>query len=196
MDKSIIEQELDNVIATLDVEDERTKEYSTAVNNATRLHNMLTNEEDLELKKQRGVLDEELRRKQQDLDEQKFGWEKLKWKADIEQKELDREVEKERINNQHEERMAEIRVNQLKAENEKSVLEQNKIKSEREFKSNRRRDWLMFGGKVLLFGTSVVLSVCMHKDELRYERDEHGIIPNKCKKYDDVVTKMSETILK
>ena len=46
MDKSIIEQELADVIATLDAEDERTKEYSTAVNNATRLHNMLTNEED------------------------------------------------------------------------------------------------------------------------------------------------------
>jgi hypothetical protein len=92
--------------------------------------------------------------------------------------------------------MAEINVNRIKAENEQEILKQNQIKAEREFKANRRRDWLIFGSKVMLFTASIVLSVCMHKDELRFERDENGIIPKRCKAYDDTVTKMSEIIMK
>lgn len=196
MDKSIVEQGLSNTISKLETEDTKSKEYSQLVNNATKLQGMLINDEELELKKSRAIVDEALRREELGLNEKKLKFEKTKFEADQEEKKLDREVEIQRMNNQHEEKMAEIEVNRIKAINEKTILEQNQVKADREFKANRRRDWLIFGGKALLFGTSIVLSVCMHKDELRFERDENGIIPKPCKTYDDTVTKMSEMIMK
>ena len=191
MDENVVRDEVETILRNLDLDnlDETTKEYSLAVTNVSKLHGILMNEEDLELKKSRNKFDEDIRTQQ-------LEFEKKKWRKDIEQKILDRELDRQRLEQQHQERMAEIEVNRIKAENEKVILEQNQTKEERKFKSERRRDWLIFGGKALMLFTIVGLNVLMHKDELRFEREENGIVPQRCKTYDAVMNKAAEAVLK
>lgn len=200
MDKSGIKQEVDAILINLennlDSLDESSKEYSQAVNNASKLQQMIINEEDLELKKSRNAFDESIRKKQITIEKDKLAFERDKFNYECNSKELDRELERERLNNQHIERMAEIEVNRIKAENEKTILIQNQIKAEKEFKANRRRDWLIFGGKTLSLFLIVGINVLMHRDELIFERDDNGIVPSRCKTYDAVVNKAAETVLK
>ena len=203
MDKDNIVDEINGIVANLDVEDERSKEYTIMVNNMSKLHQIMVNDQEFDLKKDQKEFEQGIRKDQLELDKKKLKLEKDKAQLEREKFEedklknaMDHDIEETRINNQHIERMAEIEVNRIKAENEKKILEQAQIKSEREFKANRRRDWLTFGGKALMLFMIVGVNVLMHKDELRFERDENGIIPQRCKTYDAITNKAAEMVMK
>ena len=203
MDKDNIVGEINGIVANLDIEDERSKEYTIMVNNMSKLHQIMVNDQEFDLKKDQKEFEQGIRKDQLDLDKRKHKLEKDRLQLDREKFEEDklrdamnRDIEKTRLNNQHIEKMAEIEVNRIKAENEKKILEQGQIKSEREFKANRRRDWLTFGGKALMLFMIVGVNVLMHKDELRFERDENGIIPQRCKTYDAITNKAAEMVMK
>ncbi len=203
MDKDNIVGEINGIVANLDAEDETSKEYTIMVNNMSKLHQIMVNDQEFDLKKDQKEFEQGIRKDQLDLDKRKHKLEKDRLQLDREKFEEDklrdamnRDIEKTRLNNQHIEKMAEIEVNRIKAENEKKILEQGQIKSEREFKANRRRDWLTFGGKALMLFMIVGVNVLMHKDELRFERDENGIIPQRCKTYDAITNKAAEMVMK
>lgn len=187
MDKSLIEQEVEVILTNfehdLDEQDETTKEYGVTVNNISKLHNVLVNEKDIALKEKRNAFDEEIRREQLDLDKKKF-------KNDVKQKELDRELEKLRLDNQHQERMAELRVNEKKADNERIILEQNQKKAEQEFKANRRRDYIILGTKGLLFIGGMIFYGKIIKDEIKFERVENGISTPRIKEGNSMLDKI------
>lgn len=189
MDTSTITKEVENLIKALDNLDSYEKDYAVTVNNIHKLNQIKIGNDDLELKKQKNEFDMRIREGELNLSKKKF-------KSDIEQKNLDRALEAERIRNQHEERMAEIKVNQLKAENERISLEQNQIKSDREFKSNRRKDWLQFGGKMTMLALIVISNILMHKDEISFEREENGIVPRRCSTYNALVGKAAEMVMR
>lgn len=193
MDISGIQNELDtivsNMVQDLDNLDETTKEYSVMVNNISKLQTIIISEKDSSLKEQRNTFDEDIRNRQLKLEKDKF-------KAEQFNKAADREIELTKITKQHEEKMAEIKLNTIKAENEKKILEQNAIKAEREFKLTRTREWLMFGGKLLMLGTIVGINLLMHRDELNFERKENGIVPKRCNGYDAIINKASEIVMK
>jgi len=203
MDKDNIVGEINGIVTNLDIEDERSKEYTIMVNNMSKLHQIMVNDQEFDLKKDQKEFEQGIRKDQLDLDKRKHKLEKDRLQLDREKfeedklrDEMNRDIEKTRLNNQHIEKMAEIEVNRIKAENEKKILEQGQIKSEREFKANRRRDWLTFGGKALMLFMIVGVNVLMHKDELRFERDENGIIPQRCKTYDAITNKAAEMVMK
>lgn len=197
MDKDFLEQEVGDVLTNLEAKlnDETSDEYARAVVNVTRLHKILSDERDYKLKESRNKFDEETRKDQLELDKNKFEFEKRKFEQECDDKSKDRDLDSKRIDYQHEERMAEIKVNQIKAENERTILEQNQIKSEREFKASRRRDWIILGSKIFTGLLLTSVAVLMHKDEIRFERDENGIVPQRCKTYDAIVNKASEMVL-
>ena len=198
INKENLDLEVNNIVDGLGVSgvDSETKEYTVRVNNAVKLQQMSNAIDEHELKVSRDIFDRKIREDQINLDIKKFEQDVKNKENDILERKLDRELDERKLEYQHQERMAEIEVNRIKAENEKKILEQNQIKSEREFKLNRLRDWLMFGGKALLFFGVVGLNVLMHKDEIRLEREDHGIVPSRCKGYDAVMNKAAEVVLK
>ena len=189
METNGIVKEVEDAVEKLMETDASSKEYTILVNNIAKLHQVTISNKDFELKENKNAFDDALRIKQFELEKDKF-------KSDVEQKALTRELDAKRLEYQHEERMAEIKVNQMKAENEKKILEQNQIREEREFKSNRRRDWITFGGKCLMLLAIVGLNVLMHKDELSFEREENGIVPRRCGTYNTVVGRASEMVMR
>ena len=180
---------MENVVGNLNDKDEDTAEYSRAVNNASKLQQMALNVAEFEEKKRRSSFDEDLRVKQ-------FKLEKKKCDEDIRQKDESRELDKQRVENQHIEKMKELEIAELKLKNENIVLTESQKKTERDFKLRKREFWAGIAVKIGLTALTLFLYTMMHKDELTYERSENGIVPNRCKGYDDVMIKASQTILK
>jgi hypothetical protein len=194
---------MENVVGNLYSKDEDTAEYSRAVNNASKLQQMAMATDEFEEKVRRNAFDEEMRTKQ-------FNFEKAKFKDSKEQKIIDRgfeerrtqleerkvDLDQQRIDNQHQERMKELEITEKKLDNERVILEETQKKSKRESKYRTLEFWVGTGVKVLLTVGTLFLYAMMHKDELTFERSEHGLVPHRCKTYDDVMIKASQTILK
>lgn len=203
IDSKDITTELENVIGDLDNMNEAEAEYSRAVSNASKLHQMAINTEDFNERIRRNAFDEEIRTKQFNLEKKKYNDSKV-------QKDIDRQfeerrvqleerkigIEQQRIDNQHEERMKELEITELKLKNEHMILEENHRRAKKESKWKSVEFWVGVGVKVVLGAGSMFLYAMMHKDELTFERAEHGLVPHRCKTYDDVMIKASQTILK
>lgn len=178
MDKSKFETEMGSVLDSLGNLDATSKEYAQALSNLGKLHQMLIDESDMDLKIKRNSSDEDIRKMQIELEKEKLN------------------LEKEKTKNQHEEKMAEIEVNRIKAENENLSIKQGQVDRKKEHKEKQITNVLLFAGKLIIGGALIATQVCMHKDELNYERGDNGIIPKSCKTYDAVVTRASEGLLR
>ncbi len=189
MDNKDIITEMENVVGNLDSKDEDTAEYSRAVNNASKLQQMALNLDEFEEKKRRNTFDEKMRVKQ-------FNLEKRKFEEDIRLKDDSRLLDEQRVNNQHIEKMKELEIAELKLKNENIVLTESQKKTERDFKLRKIEFWAGTAVKIGLTALTLFLYTMMHKDELTFERSENGLVPNRCKGYDDVMIKASQTILK
>lgn len=178
MDKQKITKEVNQLIDNLDGEDERTKEYQSIITNAKILHQIECNQDELDLKKSRDDFDRKFRLKQ-------FNFEKKKFENDI-----------VKMNQQHDERMAEIEVNRIKAENEKTILKQNQMKLDHEFKSKARHDRFELGVKIFGIGVLCFVTIWMYNDTVQFERVENGILPKKATGFTSTIGRVFETIIR
>ena len=133
MDRKALNDEVSNLIANLPNEDETTKEYAQTVNAIVKLSEVSNKDRESDLKESRDDFDRKLRKSQ-------LNFEKAKHSDDMEEKRLTREFEAKRLEYQHEETMARLNIEELKAKNEETILKQNQEKAEREFKSNKLKD--------------------------------------------------------
>lgn len=145
-----------------------------------------------------------------DLAEKKLRFEKDKYKEDINQKKLDRRLEgvklnteRQKIANQHNERMAELEVLQAKEENERLKLENENLMlkkqiedNERNYKSAKRRDICMTIGKIVGITAIAAINLWAYFDGIKFERIENGILPQKVKGYSSNLLKSQELIMK
>lgn len=185
--------EVDNLVG---ISDDTSDEYKKAINNVHKLSQVVSQQEDLNLKREKNADDDKYRNSQ-------LNFEKRKWKDELVEREKDRQLnrdkldlERDRMEFQHAERMEELKIEHIKAENEKAVLEQQKKKSSKEF-------WLNVLGKVGLTiikvgGTALIVyaNVKLHANEIYLERKDNAIIPNKCKVYSSNMDRLAEGFLK
>lgn len=185
--------EVDNLVG---ISDDTSDEYKKAINNVHKLSQVVSQQEDLNLKREKNSDDDKYRNSQ-------LNFEKKKWKDELVEREKDRQLnrdkldlERDRMEFQHAERMEELKIEHIKAENEKTMLEQQKKKSSKEF-------WLNVLGKVGLTiikvgGTALIVyaNVKLHANEIYLERKDNAIIPNKCKVYSSNMDRLAEGFLK
>lgn len=185
--------EVDNLVG---ISDDTSDEYKKAINNVHKLSQVVSQQEDLNLKREKNADDDKYRNSQ-------LNFEKRKWKDELVEREKDRQLnrdkldlERDRMEFQHAERMEELKIEHIKAENEKAVLEQQKKKSSKEF-------WLNVLGKVGLTiikvgGTALIVyaNVKLHANEIYLERKDNAIIPNRCKVYSSNMDRLAEGFLK
>lgn len=185
--------EVDNLVG---ISDDTSDEYKKAINNVHKLSQVVSQQEDLNLKREKNSDDDKYRNSQ-------LNFEKKKWKDELVEREKDRQLnrdklylERDKMEFQHAERMEELKINRIKAENEKAILEQQKKKSSKEF-------WLNVLGKVGLTiikvgGTALIVyaNVKLHANEIYLERKDNAIIPNKCKVYSGNMDRLAEGFLK
>lgn len=181
-----LETEVDNLIGE---SDDSSDEYKRYINNVHKLSQVVSTQEDLRLREDKQNKDEKFRRDQLKFDKQKHA-------DDIYQKEQDRILDHDRMEYQHAERMEELKINRIKAENEKTILEEQKKKSSREFKLGILKESLIFTAKIACIGAIVVVNMYAHANELHFERVENGIVPARCKGYDATMNKMAEVFMK
>lgn len=185
--------EVDNLVG---ISDDTSDEYKKAINNVSKLSQVVSQQEDLNLKREKNSDDDKYRNSQ-------LNFEKRKWKDELVEREKDRQLNREKLDLerdkmefQHMERMEELKIEHIKAENEKTVLEQQKKKSSKEF-------WLNVLGKVGLTiikvgGTALIVyaNVKLHANEIYLERKDNAIIPNRCKVYSSNMDRLAEGFLK
>lgn len=188
-----LEIEVDNLVG---ISDDTSDEYKKAINNVNKLSQVVSQQEDLNLKREKNSDDDKYRNSQ-------LNFEKRKWKDELVEREKDRQLNREKLDLerdkmefQHAERMEELKIEHIKAENEKTILEQQKKKSSKEF-------WLNVLGKVGLTiikvgGTALIVyaNVKLHANEIYLERKDNAIIPNKCKVYSSNMDRLAEGFLK
>lgn len=178
--------EVDNLTG---ISDDTSDEYKVTINNVHKLNQVVTSQEDLRLREEKQNKDEVFRRDQLKFD-------KKKHTDEMDQRDKDRDLDRDRMEYQHQERMEEIKVNRIKAENEKTILEEQKKKSSREFKLAMVKEGLLFFGKAACVTGIIVANMYAHANELHFERVENGIVPARCKGYDATMNKMAEVFLK
>ena len=180
MDTSKLEKELETEVDNfVGISDDTSDEYKAALNTVHKLNQVVTSQVDLNLKKEKQDSDDKFRNEQ-------LKFEKRKHKDDLDERQKDR----------HREKMEELKINRLKAENEAKVLDEQKKKSSREFKVTLVKEGLMFLGKVTAVGGILAVSMLAHANELHFERVENGIVPSRCKGYDATMNKMAEVFIK
>ena len=190
MDTSILLKELENEVSNLKGEqDDTSDEYKRYINNVHKLNQIVTSQEDLRLKEDKQNADEKFRRAQ-------LKFEKDKHEDEMSQRDKDRDIDRERMNNQHAERMEELKINRIKAENEQKILDEQKKKASREFKLLMAKEGLLFVGKVACVAGILVCNMYAHANELHFERVENNILPPRCKGYDATMNKMAEAFMK
>lgn len=187
MDRKALNDEVSNLIANLPNEDETTKEYAQTVNAIVKLSEVSNKDRESDLKESRDDFDRKFRKSQ-------LNFEKTKHSDDMEEKRLSREFEEKRLEYQHEETMARLNIEEIKAKNEETILKQNQEKAEKEFKSNRLKDILIFGGKVIMIGTIAIVYIKLSKDEMRLERVDMGILPPRSKNSNSMIGKLFSMI--
>lgn len=184
--KHELEVECSNLIG---IDDDTSDEYKKTINNVHKLSQVVSQQEDLNLKKEKNDSDNKYRDAQ-------LKFEKKKHADEMSERQADRDLDRERMEQQHRERMAELKINQIKAENEQAILEQQKKKSSREFWLNLAEKVFIFGAKA--FGTYLIVrtNVRLHANEIYCERHDNGMVPNKCKVYAANMDKMAEGFMK
>lgn len=190
MDTSKLEKELvteiDNFVG---ISDDTSDEYKTTLNTVHKLNQIVTSQEDLNLRKEKQDSDNKFR------DEQ-LKFEKRKHKDELDERQKDRILDETREENRHREKMEELRINRLKAENEAKVLEEQKKKSSHEFRVILVKEGLLFLGKCAAVGGIIAVNMLAHANELHFERVENNIVPPRCKGYDATMNKMAEVFIK
>lgn len=190
MDTSKLEKELETEVDNfVGISDDTSDEYKAALNTVQRLNQIVTSQEDLNLKKEKQDSDDKFRNEQ-------LKFEKKKHKDDLDERQKDRDLDETRERNRHQEKMEELRINRLKTENESKVLDEQKKKSSREFKMMLVKEGLLFLGKTVAVGGIIVANLFAHANELHFERVENGIVPSRCKGYDATMNKMAEVFIK
>lgn len=190
MDTSDLRKELVTEVSNLrGISDDTSDEYRHTVNNVSKLNQVVTSQEDLRIKEDKQNKDEVFRRDQLKFD-------KKKHTDDMNQRDKDRVLDEKRMEYQHQERMEEIKVNRIKAENEKVILEEQKKKSSREFKIAIAKETLLFLAKTACVTGILIVNMYAHANELHFERVENNIVPARCKGYDATMNKMAEVFLK
>lgn len=190
MDTSDLVKELETEVSNFTgISDDTSDEYKAALNSVHKLNQIVATQEDLRLKEDKQNKDELFRR-----DQLKF--EKRKHADEMAQKDKDRILDEKKLEHQHQERMEELRINRVKAENEQKILEEQKKKSSRDFKLMMIKEGLLFVGKVACVTGIIVCNMYAHANELHFERVENGIVPPRCKGYDATMNKMAEVFMK
>lgn len=184
-----VEAILDNLPGLLSERDESSKEYSTAVNNATRLNNILLSQREIDEKVSQNKITNDLKERQ--------------FQEDIKQKsienDLDRakfKLEETKVNNQHEERMKEIENERLKLRNENIMLELNLDEKKREFKAKRRSDIIGMITKVLVGGGAIAGNIALALWEIHLERVDNGLVPKRVNTYQGNINKGTDVFTK
>lgn len=192
--------EVDNLVG---ISDDTSDEYKKAINNVHKLSQVVSQQEDLNLKREKNSDDDKYRNSQLNFEKRKWKEELLEREKDRVEREKDRQLnrekldlERDKMDFQHAERMEELKIEHIKAENEKTILEQQKKKSSKEF-------WLNVLGKVGLTiikvgGTALIVyaNVKLHANEIYLERKDNAIIPNRCKVYSSNMDRLAEGFLK
>ena len=97
------------------------------------------------------------------------------------EKKMDRLMDGARIKYQHQEHMEELRIREKEADNQRILLEQNQTKMEHEFKMNKITQGFIFGGKLVLIGVVGFVFWKVFNKELKFEYEDNGITPSRCK---------------
>ncbi len=192
-DKSIVLTEVEDVLENLardNLTDETKEEYTRAVDNMSKLHNISIKERETDLKESQAEFEKE--KYIDSLKEKEENRKIEKEKINLEREKID--LEREKIRNQHIERLEENEINRIKAENEQRMLKLNQIKAEQEFKVKKRNDWIIFGLKFVGIATVVGVNAALCLNELKLERIENGLIPKPCKTYDSNIAKQAEIL--
>ena len=170
MDSDLFEQEVHTVLRNIDLSalDETSKEYTVTVNNASKLHSMLINEREIVLKEGKDDFDKKIRNKQ-------LNFEKQKHDDEMREKKMDRLMDGARIKYQQ------LRIREKEADNQRILLEQNQTKMEHEFKMNKITQGFIFGGKLVLIGVVGFVYWKVFNKELKFEYEDNGITPSRCK---------------
>lgn len=190
MDTEKLAKELEIEVGNLrGISDDTSDEYKRTINNVHKLSQVVSQQDDLNLKREKNISDDKYRNSQ-------LRFEKKKHEDELSEREADRELDRERMNQQHQERMEELKINRIKAENEKTVLEQQKKKSTREFWLGIAKEVGFFSAKVGCTALIVGLNLKLHANEIYLERHENGIISNKCKVYAANMDKMAEGFMR
>jgi len=183
--KTKLESELTSALDNVQPLSTDLKEYTIAVGNISKLHQMIVNESNLEESIKRNTFDRTCRKKQLNIDLKKAENENLKLQNDIIKE-----------SNRHEEEMLKLSIQEKLTEKEIKTIEINQKKQEEMFKKEKRRDLAIFGVKLAGIATTVVLSFILACNELHFERQENGIVPNKVTKLDAVIQKTGELFIK
>ena len=185
-----IENELSDILGEMDKSIDVTgKEYASMVNNAAKLHQVYVNDIDVAERRKRNKFDADIRREQ-------LKFEKGKFTAEITQKIKDRKLKEKEIEYQHNEKMREIDVAKIKAENENLMLKQNIMKMRNEYKINMLQTILINTVKFTGAAVTIGLSFAGLMNQLHFERVENGLVPARCGKYDNAINKAGEVFMK
>lgn len=177
-----VEAILDNLPGLLSDKDESSKEYTTAVNNATRLNNILLSQKEIDEKASQNKITNDLKERQ--------------FQEDIKQKSIENDLAREKFKleetkakNQHEERMKEIENENIKLSNENMMLKLNLDEKKREFKSKRRSDIIGMITKILVGGGVIAANVGLALWEIHLERVDNGLVPKRVNTYQGNINK-------
>lgn len=172
------------------------KETTARINNIKGFKELIESDDEKAKKEDRENFDRSIRERQINLQETQHDWDKEKF-------ERQQEFDREKMNNAHEERMAELKNEQSRIENESKKIENDAKKAEEEanqrkleFKKQRRREWLQFGIKCLLIVGTVGVNVALHASEIRLEQKYNGITPKRCGTYDKAIESIANAIVK
>ncbi len=184
-----VEAILDNLPGLLSDKDESSKEYTTAVNNATRLNNILLSQKEIDEKASQNKITNDLKERQ--------------FQEDIKQKSIENDLAREKFKleetkakNQHEERMKEIENENIKLSNENMMLKLNLDEKKREFKAKRRSDIIGMITKVLVGGGAIAGNVALALWEIHLERVDNGLVPKRVNTYQGNISKGTDVFTK
>lgn len=187
---------LDNELCALENSLFSEKETGVRINNIKNLKDLVNLDDDREARKKRELFDENIRTRQINLQEKQYDWDKEKFHEQM-------SFDKQKMDNLHEERMAElenekIRLNNdaVKQENESKRIEEEARRREAEYKKQRRDKWIDTGIKVLLIGGTVIAGAVLHGAEIRLEQVYNGITPKRCGIYSKMVEGVTNLILR
>lgn len=174
-----VSNSLDEILANYELE---TKETTMAINNVTKLEQILDNERDREFKKKKFDEDNKFNNDKLSFDRERFEFEKRKHDEDSKAKQ-------DELVRQHEENMARIKVEQTKAENERKKIEVEEKLREDELKQTRKselRNSIMtgIGHGVKIGGTILVTAATLYMFNagMQAERIENGLVPKESSK--------------
>lgn len=179
-----VSNSLDEILANYELE---TKETTMAINNVTKLEQILDNERDREFKQKKFEEDNKFNNDKLTFEKDRFEFEKKKYEEDFKAKQ-------EELARQHEENMARINLEKMKTENERKKIEVEEKLREAELTHNRKkdlRDSIMtgIGHGVKIGGTILVtaVTVYMFNAGMQAERIDNMLVPKESSKAQQIL---------